>query len=134
MPDLARLLDQMSDAAVCCDRDGIVLYVNTACCRMFERSPSDLLGKPFSQSFSEPNRGRIELAFERAAKGSESDCFELFDEIRERWSDHRVYAVTDRICAIVRDVTEEKQTAARFEILANASREFAEAASDVRTV
>src|SRR5439155_2257810 len=133
MPDLERLLDQMSEAAVCCDRDGIVVYVNAAGGRMFGRAPADWIGMPWSRAYAEGDQERIRLALERARQG-ERDTFELFDEMRERWWVHEVYPQGERVCAIVRDVTQEKQTAARFEILANASREFAEPATDVRSV
>jgi PAS domain S-box-containing protein len=129
-----RLLDQMADSIVGCDRTGTINYANQAAGRLLGRDHRQLFGAMIWEFLSSGAGDSFRQAIGRVVAGDDVRPFELFDASRERWTMNHVHRVDDRLYLVSRDLTEQKRAAGRLEILAAASRAFSDAASDVRTV
>jgi PAS domain S-box-containing protein len=127
------LFDEMVDSVAAYERDGTIRYVNAAMCSIFGRSREALVGQVLWIVLPEAREGTFQRAFEHVARTGERQHFEQFYAPRARWFDVRVYLVDERIWVIARDISHEKQAALRLDVLANASRVFAGAVSDVRS-
>jgi PAS domain S-box-containing protein len=126
------LFDKMVDSVACYERDGTIAYANPATCEIFGRSRESLEGQVLWLVFPESRGNVFQRAFEQVAQTGETQQFEHFYPAWQRWFDNQVYLADDLIWVIARDITHEKQAARRLDVLANASRVFAEAAADVR--
>ena len=97
------------------------------------RSREALEGQVLWLVFPESRGNAFHKAFEHVARTGEVRHFEHLYPPWGRWYDNHVYLADDRVWVIARDITHEKQAAQRLDILANASRVFAGAASEART-
>jgi PAS domain S-box-containing protein len=126
------VFDKMVDSVACYERDGTIAYVNPTTCEMFGRSSDALEGQVLWSVFPEAQGNVFQRAFEHVARTGESQHFEHLYGPWGRWYDNHLYLADDRIWVIARDITEEKQSSQRLEVLANASRVFAGVAADAR--
>jgi len=122
----ASAFDHMVDAVCCCERDGRIVYANRAACEALGRATEQLEGTPLWQAFSGVKREDIERAFRHAAEGGERVRVEGFHGDSGRWHQHDLSANADRVWVLSRDVTEQKISAARLDILSLASRALSE--------
>ncbi len=127
------LFEKMADSVACYERDGIIAYVNPATCEIFGRPREALIGQVLWLVLPESRDNGFHHTFEHVARTGETQRFEHFHAPWGRWYDNHVYLADERIWVVARDITQEKQAARRLDVLANASRVFAGAASDVRS-
>jgi PAS domain S-box-containing protein len=126
------LFDKMVDSVACYERDGTIAYVNPATCEVLGRSREALEGQVLWLVFPELRGNAFQRAFEQVAQTGETQRFDHFYPLSQRWFDSHVYLTDDLIWVIARDITHDKRAALRLDVLANASRVFAGAAADVR--
>jgi len=129
----SRVFDKMQVSVACYERDGTIVYVNPVSCELFGRPRDALVGQVLWSVFPEARGNEFHRAFEHVARTGETRLFEHYYSPWGRWYDNHLYTADGWIWVIARDITPEKRAEQRLEVLANASRAFAGAASDART-
>jgi PAS domain S-box-containing protein len=122
---VARLLERMSDAFVCLDRDWIYTYVNHRAGEIFGRDAASLIGKHIWTEFPEGVGQPFHLAYERALAEGKSIQLEEYYPPYARWFENRIHPGPEGLLIFFNDVTERhlEQEKARKE---SAVREQAE--------
>jgi PAS domain S-box-containing protein len=126
------VFDKMLVSVAGYERDGTIVYANPVTCELFGRSREALVGQVLWIVFPESRGNVFHQAFEQVVRTGESQHFEHYFVPWGRWYDNHIYLADELIWVTARDITHEKQAALRLDVLANASRLFAGAASDVR--
>lgn len=127
------LFDQMAESVAGYERDGTIVYANPLTCRLFGKTATELVGQNLWQLFPEARDGTFHRVFSRVAATGAQEQFENYYAPWDRWYDNSVYVAGDKVWVLARDITEHKRAAGRLDILAQASRTFAEAAADPTT-
>jgi PAS domain S-box-containing protein len=129
----SKVFDKMRVSVACYERDGTIVYVNPASCELFGQSREVLLGQVLWVVFPEARGNVFHEAFQHVAHTGEDRHLEHYYLPRGRWYDNHIYLADGLVWVVARDISLEKNAALRLDVLANASRLFALAASDVRT-
>ncbi|MGE0869021.1 MAG: ATP-binding protein [Kofleriaceae bacterium] len=132
MQSIDRLVEQLTDSVVCCDRAGTIVSVNPVATRNFCRSSIDVVGAPVTALFG--CASQMASVVRRVAHTGSSEQLEYFDPEHQRWYNQRLYLVDDRVYIMARDITDERAATARLEILATTSRLFSSSDQDVRVL
>ncbi|MGE0549218.1 MAG: ATP-binding protein [Kofleriaceae bacterium] len=132
MESIDRLVEQLSDSVVCCDRGGTIVSVNAVASRTFCRSSVDVVGAPVTALFG--CASQMASVVRRVGRTGSAEQLEYFDPEHQRWYNQRLYLVDERVYIMARDITEERAAVARLEILATTSRLFSGADEDVRVL
>jgi PAS domain S-box-containing protein len=128
----SKVFDKMPVSVACYEPNGTIVYVNPATCELFAQSREVLLGRILWIVFPEARGNAFHQAFEHVVRTGEDRHLEHYYSPWGRWYDNHFYLADGLIWVIARDITHEKHAALRLDVLANASRLFAGAASDVR--
>lgn len=128
------VFDKLVDSVACYERDGTIVYVNPATCRVLGQPSDELVGRNLWELLPDARGNQFHLAFESVCRSGEAVHFETLSTRLSRWFESHVYLVEDRVWVVGRDTTDKKLASARLEILANATRSFSQAASNSRTL
>jgi PAS domain S-box-containing protein len=122
--------DCMEESVAAYLPDGTFTYVNPTTCKIFANTREALMGNNLWQLFPEAVGNPFHQSFLRVAATGTSETFEHYYTPWKRWYENRVLSAGGWIWVIGSDITERKESAARLETLAHASRVFAEAATN----
>src|SRR5687767_15621255 len=89
------LFDKMVDSVASYERDGTIAYVNPATCELLGRSREALEGQVLWLAFPESRGSAFQRAFEQVAQTGETQHFEHFYPLWQRWFDNHVYLAED---------------------------------------
>jgi PAS domain S-box-containing protein len=103
---VGRLLERMSDAFVCLDRDWRYTYVNNRAGEIFGRDPAALIGKHIWTEFPEGIGQPFHRAYERAlAEGTPIQIEEYYPPY-DKWFENRIHPGPEGLLIFFNDVTE----------------------------
>ena len=125
------VFEAMTESVAGYERDGTIVYVNLAACGVFGRARGELLGRGLWQVLPEGRATALGAAFQRVADEGRPEQLESALASPGRWYAHQVFAADGQLWVVSRDITEQKLTGQRLEILAGASRVFSEAGADL---
>ena len=103
---VGRLLERMSDAFVCLDRNWIYTYVNHRAGEIFGRDPAALLGKHIWTEFPEGVGRPFQLAYERALAEGKAVQIEEYYPPYDKWFENRIHPGPEGLLIFFNDVTE----------------------------
>jgi PAS domain S-box-containing protein len=129
------LFDHMIEAVGCYRPDGTIIYLNSVASRVLGQSAATLVGKSLWDVVPDSANGPFRVLFEETVRSGASQHLERFYPPWGRWFLNRLYLAGGKVWIIGRDITADKASMARIEILATASRVFSEATpSDASSV
>jgi PAS domain S-box-containing protein len=147
--ELQAILDIATDGVIVLDRHGVILSVNKSAQALFGYDADELTGSPLAKLFAPGSAEEVELYLASLAGGDAAPLLNAGAEVDGRvrqggvvrlfLSLGRIGEDTDRLCAVLRDITPWKQTedgltaatrraeqasAAKSDLLANISHEI----------
>lgn len=109
---LEQILDGVSDAFIALDRDWRCTFANAPAGRIFNRRPSDLVGKDFWAEFPE----RVGLPFHQACLRAMAEQvpveLEIYSQFVDGWFEDRIYPTPEGLSIFIRDITARKRSQA----------------------
>src|SRR5688572_30215198 len=121
--EFLELFDLMKECLALYTRDGRILFVNPATCRLLGSTREALVGRVLWDLYPEIVNGEFYAAFQRVAATSEPQHFEFPYPPFGRVFANSIYAAGSTLYVVGRDVTEEHAATERLAILAEAARE-----------
>jgi len=109
LPQVARILEGVSDACVVLDRDWNYVYLNSRAGELFGRDPTQLVGKNIWKEFPEGVDQDFYRAYHRAAQTQRFEQLEAWYPPWERWFENRIYPSPDGLVIFFQDITERKR-------------------------
>jgi len=129
------LLEHLIEAVCCCEPDGTILYLNPTSCRMLGRPREETIGHNLWKMLPDAADSPFRRAFEEVVSSGQARHLETFYPPWGLWFLTDIYLADQKVWAVSRDITADKANTTRMEILATASRVFAQAApSDAPSV
>ena len=105
---LVRLLNQMPDGVLCCDRDWRITYANPEAVRLLGLTPELMNTKSHWEIFPEKIGTEIERIYRGVMATDEAAHFEYFCAPRDIWLDTHVLPTVEGVTIYFRDVTDHK--------------------------
>jgi PAS domain S-box-containing protein len=105
---LVRLLNQMPDGVLCCDRDWRITYANPEAIRVLQLTLEDMSAKNHWEIFPETIGTQIERIYHEVMATGETAHFEYFCAFRDIWLDTHVLPTMEGVTVYFRDVTDRK--------------------------
>ena len=102
------LLERMSDAFVCLDREWRYTYVNRKAGEIFGRDPASLIGKHIWTEFPEGVGQPFHLAYERAVAEGTFLQIEAYYPPWDKWFENRIHPDAEGLLIFFNDVTERR--------------------------
>ena len=121
------LLERLEEAVSCYQPDGTIVYLNPTSCRILGQPRGQAVGQNLWQMLPDAADGPFRRAFEQTLRSGQSQHLESFYAPWGRWFLNHFYLADQKVWVFSRDITADKATTARVEILATASRVFSEA-------
>jgi PAS domain S-box-containing protein len=100
-----RVLERMSDAFVCLDREGKYVYVNHRAGEILGSEPAALLGAAIGPEFPKGTRQALRSEFERAVAENRPIHLEEYDAVSGKWLESRIHPDPDGAAIFFNDVT-----------------------------
>jgi PAS domain S-box-containing protein len=100
-----RVLERMSDAFVCLDREGRYVYVNQRAGEILGREPVSLIGKQIWTVLPMGAGLLLRRAYERAVAENRPVQLEVFDAASGKWIESRIHPDLDGLAIFFSDVT-----------------------------
>jgi PAS domain S-box-containing protein len=111
------LLERMSDAFVCLDRDWRYTYVNRKAGEIFGRDPASLIGKHIWTEFPEGVGQPFHRAYERAVAEGTFQQLEAYYPPWDKWFENRIHPDAEGLLIFFNDVTARHLEQARLRVL-----------------
>jgi len=107
--DAVRILDSIGEGFFTLDRQWRFGYVNAEAHRILERTPGDLRGKVFWETYPGMEGTEFERGFLRAMIERKKTAFTAFYAGRNAWFDVTAFPATEGVSIYFRDVSEAKR-------------------------
>ena len=101
-------LERITDAFVALDKNWRYTYVNRKAGQMFDREPSQLIGKHIWTEFPEGVGQKFHLAYEKAMTDQQVIRIEEYYPPFKRWFENYVYPSPDGLSIYFHDITDRK--------------------------
>jgi PAS domain S-box-containing protein len=105
---LVRLLNQMPDGVLCCDRDWRITFANPEAIRLLRLTSEEMSTKNHWEIFPEKIGTEIERIYRGVMDSGEPSHFEFFCAPRDIWLDTHVLPTNEGVTIYFRDITDHK--------------------------
>ncbi|WP_051978569.1 PAS domain-containing protein [Edaphobacter aggregans] len=105
---LSRLLNQMPDGVLCCDRDWRITFANPAAVGLLHLTPEQMSTMNHWEIFPEKIGTEMDRIYRRVMETGECAHFESFCDLRDVWLDSHVIPTAEGITIYFRDITDRK--------------------------
>jgi PAS domain S-box-containing protein len=105
---LARLLMQIPDGVICCNRAWQITFANDDAMRTLHLTLADLNNKTHWELFPEKSGTEMERVYQKVMETGEATCLEYFCTVYDIWLDTHILPFDDGIAIIFRDITDRK--------------------------
>jgi len=103
---LHAVLESMNDAFYTCDRDFRLTYFNERTTVLLDRTREEMTGRTLPELFPGTIGSPVEAAFLKALASGKASEFTLYQTLRDRWIDLKVYPSSEGLAVYVRDASE----------------------------
>ena len=124
------IIENISDAIIAFDKDGICTYANKQAAEILDVHPSQLKGKALNIEFVGILDRQVFEACENAMISGQYYLLEQFHSARDRWYEHHIYPSSIGTTILSREITIRKKTAADLQEAELRYRSVIEQASD----
>ena len=101
-------LERITDAFVALDKNWCYTYVNKKAGQMFDREPSQLIGKHIWTEFPEGVGQKFHIAYEKAMSDQQAIRIEEYYSPYKRWFENYLYPSPDGLSIYFHDITDRK--------------------------
>ena len=127
---LARLLAQIPEAILCCDRDWVITYANSEAARISRVQPADIHNKTHWDLFPETIGTDLERAYRGVMETRTPQQIEYFYAAYDIWIEVHICPIDEGIALYYRDISSRKRAEAHRDASSLQLRQVLETTTD----